>query len=158
MKTFQFPKWEELPTIDLYMDQVITYLEQQLSSIYFYDEKFITKPMINNYVKTSIVDPPTKKHYSRKHIAYFLVVTILKRCYSMSQIAELIEIHTNMKDSTVEQAYNLFIQRFESILNNLFQNEEKSSFTTTIPQQILMDHVLQCICYKIHTEYILSKQ
>ncbi len=158
MNTFQFPKWEELPTIDLYMDQVITYIEQQLSSIYFNDEKFITKPMINNYVKTNIVEPPTKKHYNRKHLAYFIVVTILKHCYSMSQIAELIKIHTNMKDSTVEQAYNLFIQRFESTLNDLFQNGENSTFTASVPQQLLMDHVVQCICYKIHTEYMLSKQ
>ena len=157
MNTFTFPKWDELPSLDLYMDQVITYLEQQLSCIYFNNEKFITKPMIINYVKTGIVEAPIKKHYSKKHIAYFLVVTILKRCYSMVQISELIEIQTKMETSSVEQAYDLFIQRFETLLNELFQNEENSHFMTTIPQQILLDHVLQCICYKIHTEYALSK-
>ena len=109
MNRFQFPRWNELPSLDLYMDQVITYLQSNLESTYFSDEKFITKAMINNYVKTSIVAPPIKKHYTKQHIAYFMVVTIVKRCYSMSQISQLIEIHTHMKYSSVEQAYDLFI-------------------------------------------------
>ncbi len=52
MKNYTFPKWTELPEIDLYMDQVITYINEKLKDTYFYDEKFITKAMINNYVKT----------------------------------------------------------------------------------------------------------
>ena len=55
MKNYTFPKWTELPEIDLYMDQVITYINEKLKDTYFYDEKFITKAMINNYVKTGIV-------------------------------------------------------------------------------------------------------
>ena len=86
MKNYTFPKWTELPEIDLYMDQVITYINEKLKDTYFYDEKFITKAMINNYVKTGIVHPPVKKHYTKSHLAYFLVLTILKRCYSMQQI------------------------------------------------------------------------
>ena len=57
MKNYTFPKWTELPEIDLYMDQVITYINEKLKDTYFYDEKFITKAMINNYVKTGIVHP-----------------------------------------------------------------------------------------------------
>ena len=109
MNRFQFPRWNELPSLDLYMDQVITYLQSNLESTYFSDEKFITKAMINNYVKTSIVAPPIKKHYTKQHIAYFMVVTILKRCYSMSQISQLIEIHTHMKYSSVEQKIHSMI-------------------------------------------------
>ncbi len=158
MNKFTFPRWDELPSLELYMDQVIIYLTEQLSCLYFNDEKFITKSMVNNYVKTSIVKPPIKKHYRKSHIAYFIVVTILKRCYSMAQISELIEIHTHMKDSSVEQAYDLFISWFESSLNTVFELEGSDlSFKTKNPQQELMEHVIQCVSYKIHTEYVMKK-
>lgn len=103
MKNYTFPRWNDLPEIELYMDQVITYMNDKLKDTYFYDEKFITKSMINNYVKTGIVHPPVKKHYTKSHLAYFLVLTILKRCYSMQQITSLLHIYTNMKDSAVRQ-------------------------------------------------------
>ena len=125
MNRFQFPRWNELPSLDLYMDQVITYLQSNLESTYFSDEKFITKAMINNYVKTSIVAPPVKKHYTKQHIAYFMVVTILKRCYSMSQISQLIEIHTHMKYSSVEQSFNVLYIKY---IQNMFYQKNKDSY------------------------------
>lgn len=158
MKTFQFPRWNQLPEIDLYMDQVITYIQEKLKDTYFFDEKFITNSMVNNYVKTGIVNPPIKKHYTKMHIAYFLVVTILKRCYSMQQVAELISIQTRVRDSSVEQAYDLFITRFEKSLNSVFEtNLNQEEFHSTNHEQELMDNVIQCIIYKIHTEYVLKK-
>lgn len=158
MKTFQFPRWNQLPEIDLYMDQVITYIQEKLKDTYFFDEKFITNSMVNNYVKTGIVNPPIKKHYTKMHIAYFLVVTILKRCYSMQQVAELISIQTRVKNSSVEQAYDLFITRFEKSLNSVFEtNLNQEEFHSTNHEQELMDNVIQCIIYKIHTEYVLKK-
>ena len=158
MKKFIFPKWNQLPEIDLYMDQVITYIQEKLKCTYFFDEKFITNSMVNNYVKTGIVKPPLKKHYTRSHVAYFLIITILKRCYSMQQVETLIHIQTHMKDSYIEQAYNLFITRFEDSLNTVFEtNLNQELLLTTNPQQDLMDNVIQCIVYKIHTEYALKK-
>ena len=147
MKNYTFPKWTDLPEIDLYMDQVITYINEKLKDTYFYGEKFITKAMINNYVKTGIVHPPVKKHYTKSHLAYFLVLTILKRCYSMQQITSLLHIYTNMKDS-----------RFEDSLNDVFKNNRNTIlFENANPEQELMDNVIQCIIYKMHTEYTLKK-
>ena len=158
MKNYTFPRWTDLPEIDLYMDQVITYINEKLKDTYFYDEKFITKAMINNYVKTGIVHPPVKKHYTKSHLAYFLVLTILKRCYSMQQITSLLHIYTNMKDSTIEQAYDLFISRFEDSLNDVFKNNRNTIvFENANHEQELMDNVIQCIIYKMHTEYTLKK-
>ncbi len=156
MKKFEFTKWDGLPPIDLYMDQVITYLNDQLSCIFFHDEKFITNSMINNYVKTGIVKPPVKKHYTKQHIAYFIVVTILKKCYSMSEISQLIQIQTNMENSTIEQAYDLFISCFEDSLNDVFNIEKQSTFQSKNEQQELMHHVVQCIINKIYSEYSLK--
>lgn len=157
MKNFKFPKWNDLPDIDLYMDQVITYINDKLEKTYFFNEKYITRSMINNYVKTGVVHPPIKKHYSKSHLAYFLIITILKRCYSMQQIESLLHIYTAMKDSSIEKAYDLFISRFEHSLNMVFEyNINTYPIDTKNTQQELMDNVIQCIAYKIHTEYALK--
>ena len=158
MKNYTFPKWTELPEIDLYMDQVITYINEKLKDTYFYDEKFITKAMINNYVKAGLVRRPEKKHYTRTHLAYFIVVTILKRCYSMSQIDCMIQIQTHMDNSSIHSAYDVFIQRFEDSLNAVFEEDgEEPPFEITRDEQILMDNVIQCIIHKIRSEYLLSR-
>ena len=81
------PRWNELPEIDLYLDQVVNYLEKYLSQYSTNKEdKIITKTMINNYVKQGIMPAPEKKKYSRSHIAYLMVIFILKHVYSISDI------------------------------------------------------------------------
>ena len=62
-------KPEDIPNIELYMDQVTTFMEEQLASTKRYDEdKILTKTMINNYAKNKLLPPPEKKRYSREHI------------------------------------------------------------------------------------------
>ncbi len=155
---FKFPRWDELPEMDLYMDQVITYLYEHLKQTYYNDEKFITNAMINNYVKTEMVPRPLKKHYTRYHIAYFMIVTISKRAYSLNQISELIYMQTSMKHSDVVRAYNLFMDRFEESLNACFEKQPLPVFPHDNFQQNMMNEVIQCLVTKIHTEYILSQK
>ena len=64
------PRWNELPEIDLYLDQVVNYLEKYLGILSSNDDdKIITKTMINNYVKQGIMPAPEKKKYGKTHIA-----------------------------------------------------------------------------------------
>ena len=70
-----FPRWDDLPDIELYMDQVVSILEKNLS-VFSNGEKLITPSMINNYVKQKIVKPPVKKRYDKMHLAYLFVVCI----------------------------------------------------------------------------------
>lgn len=154
----KFPRWDELPEMDLYMDQVITYLYEHLKQTYYNEEKFITNAMINNYVKTEMVPRPLKKHYTRYHIAYFMIVTITKRAYSLNQISELIYMQTSMQHSDVVRAYNLFMDRFEESLNACFEKRPLPAFPHDNFQQNVMNEVIQCLVTKIHTEYILSQK
>lgn len=157
MKKYSFPRWNELPEIDLYMDQILTYLTDHLSCISFSEEKIVTSSMINNYVKAGLVNPPVKKHYSRTHIAYFMAVMIMKKCYSLKEIDALITIQTHMDHSEIEEAYDLFIDRFESSLNHVFQSDyDQPAFHAERKEQVLMDHVIQSIIHKIYSEYALS--
>ena len=75
-KSYSLPLWSEFPDIELYMDQVISLLTKYLEIYYraIGTEKFITPSMINNYVKLKIIPSPEKKKYSRKHLAYLIIV------------------------------------------------------------------------------------
>lgn len=65
LNQYHCPKWDDLPDFDLYMDQVLFYINTHLQDLYFDlspDDKIITSNMVNNYVKNSIVKPPIRKH------------------------------------------------------------------------------------------------
>lgn len=61
-KDFNMPRWDDLPEIDLYMDQVISVTDKLLSSLSVEDTPILTPSMINNYVKNRIIPPPVKKN------------------------------------------------------------------------------------------------
>lgn len=146
------PLWQELPNVDLYMDQVITYLNRELAPLYFHNEKFITSSMINNYVKIGIVKRPIKKHYTKEHLAYFIAVTILKKCFSMQEIIQMINIQMNAENNDIEKTYELFIKRFTEYLNAIMEKEELPTYENLNEEQLLIDKVLKSIAYKIHIE------
>lgn len=69
----------DIPNIDLYMDQVTTFMDEQLDSTKRYKEdKILTKTMINNYTKNNLLPPPVKKKYSRSICCFSFLSTILK--------------------------------------------------------------------------------
>lgn len=60
--SFHLPRWEELPELDLYMDQVITLVDHYLSPVIHSDKHtLLTASMVNNYVKNGMIPPPKKK-------------------------------------------------------------------------------------------------
>lgn len=109
-KEYSLPKWNELPDIDLYMDQVITIISKYLGIYYetIGEEKIITPSMINNYVKLGTVPAPVKKKYSKVHLAYLLIICTLKQTLDMATIQRLIPI--NIDEATVEKIYNYFVK------------------------------------------------
>ncbi len=104
LEEYHMPSWSELPDIDLYMDQVITYLERQLSISKPNDEKLITPSMINNYVKNEIIPRPIQKKYTREHMAHLISVLNLKNIVSLMEIAKLISHETF--DRPIDDLYN----------------------------------------------------
>jgi hypothetical protein len=80
MKAYQPPTWDALPDLGLYMDQVVTFLERQLSPLHpaGVKDKIITPAMINNYVKMQVIPRPVNKKYERGHLAALLMLCLLK--------------------------------------------------------------------------------
>ena len=114
---YHFPRWEELPDIELYMDQVVNILEKNLS-IFSGDEKLITSSMINNYVKQKNVKPPVKKRYDKGYIAYLFVVCILKRIMPIAQICKGIEF------MMLSYSVPIFCTELENSLKELFAGKK----------------------------------
>ncbi len=89
---YRLPRWNELPEIAFYMDQIITFTEKRLAYILGDGGgKLITPSMINNYVKLKIIPPPVRKRYSKEHIAFLMIICSLKSVMSIPSIKELIE-------------------------------------------------------------------
>lgn len=83
---------EDIPNIDLYMDQVLTFLEQELGNVTeATEDKAMTKTMINNYTKNQILPSPEKKKYSRDHMLNLIFIYYLKNFLSMKDIKSILD-------------------------------------------------------------------
>ncbi len=81
----------EIPNIDLYMDQVTTFMEEQLKRTKRYEEdKILTKTMINNYAKNNLLPPPVKKKYSKEHVLVMIFIYYFKNILSIKDIESVL--------------------------------------------------------------------
>ena len=84
-------KPEEFPNIDLYMDQVTTFISSNLSNSKLHpDDKILTKTMINNYAKDNLLPAPIKKKYSKDHMIVLLFIYYLKNILSINDIQNIL--------------------------------------------------------------------
>lgn len=83
---------EDIPNIDLYMDQVTTFMEQHMRATTRNPEedKILTKTMINNYAKNDLLPPPVKKKYSKEHVLVLIFIYYFKGILSIGDIQELL--------------------------------------------------------------------
>ena len=114
-----YVKSEDIPDIQLYMDQVTTFMDSHLASTRRYpSDKILTKTMINNYAKNHLLPPPEKKKYSREHMLLMLFIYYFKSFLSITDIQTLMEPLTG-KYFQKEDGYNL-----ESIYNEVMELEK----------------------------------
>ena len=82
----------EIPNIDLYMDQVTSFMNDHLqNSRRFEDDKILTKTMINNYAKNKLLPPPIKKRYSKEHLFVLVFIYYMKGFFSLSDIQTILK-------------------------------------------------------------------
>lgn len=112
---FKLPRWNTLPEIELYMDQIIMLIEKHLSGLLWCKKNLLTPAMVNNYVKLGLIPKPIKKKYNRKHLSHLIVITLLKELFAIGEIKVAIEIQTD-REGTGEAAYNLFCMEIEQAL------------------------------------------
>lgn len=84
-------KPEDIPNINLYMDQVTTFMDSQLASAKRYPEdKVLTKTMINNYAKNNLLPPPVKKKYTKEHVLTLIFIYYFKNILSISDLQRIL--------------------------------------------------------------------
>ncbi|MBQ8816873.1 MAG: DUF1836 domain-containing protein [Lachnospiraceae bacterium] len=89
---FEHLKAEDIPNMDLYMDQVTTLMENSLkaASRHGDEDKILTKTMINNYAKNNLLPAPVKKKYSKEHILVLVFIYYYKGILSIGDIQKLL--------------------------------------------------------------------
>ena len=136
LMNYRCPRWNELPEIDLYIDQVVYILQNSLSVFCKDNAPIITASMINNYVKQDVLIPPVKKKYNRTHLAYLFVICTFKRIMSISEIGDSINIMR--KIVSVEDGYNMFCEELEKAIRTAFCPETRTEpfFLESEPREI----------------------
>ena len=85
----------DIPHIDLYMDQVTTFMESRLGAMKRYeDDKILTKTMINNYAKNNLLPSPVKKKYTQEHIILLIFIYYFKNLLNFNDIETLLSYIT----------------------------------------------------------------
>ncbi len=108
LREHRLPKWNEIPELDYYMDQVLALVDRYLGDYPGYDKKGLTASMVNNYVKMGVLNPPQKKRYSRTHLAQLLMICILKTSLPIAAVKNLLDGIGNDRESF----YNRFTELF----------------------------------------------
>lgn len=101
---------QDIPRIDLYMEQVTTFFEEEMGDVRRgEEEKILTKTMINNYTKSGILEPPRRKKYSRDHIIALVYIFLLKPVLAIQDIRDLFDLLPKPRDGERSAAlYTVF--------------------------------------------------
>lgn len=90
MEYDKLPSWKDLPDLELYLDQVLLYVNQVTQLSQATDHKLLTASMINNYVKHGYIDKPIKKKYQKKQVARLIAISILKNVFPIQDISQVL--------------------------------------------------------------------
>ena len=115
--------------------------------------------MINNYVKSSIVKPPVKKRYTNYHLAFLYVVMVLKQCFMLQDMSDMIGIYYSMDHTLHTEAhFNKFAEIFEQMLHQQMTTGKIEDIQFDPPnwQTDLMINVLKTVCCRLCSMSILA--
>ena len=157
-REFKANEWDTLPDIDLYMDQVIGYLNRQLRvQGKDNEEQIITPSMINNYVKSGQVTHPDRKKYVREHLAQLYMLCSMKQILTIPDASELIRRLSGDGHGTKE-VYDAFVldQRAinEGIANVIEQTDAVNSEYDLL--RVAVGLVLNATAERIAAERIIA--
>lgn len=137
---------EDIPNIDLYMDQVTTFMDKCLAPYKRYDDdKVLTKTMINNYTKAKIFPAPVKKKYSRTHLMLLIMIYHLKSILSIKDIgilfqSALTEQNKAKQEKMIETIYAGFVSLQKEAKKNLADSADGKPDESFYGKQIILQY------------------
>ncbi len=162
LKELKLPRYKDLPDFGIYSEQLVEIVNKALEAMFDKDNK-LTKSMVNNYVKHKIMPSPIKKRYFRNHIVYCIVITVFKNNLSIAEIDGGI-LH-ELKKSSIEESYNYFCDKIESVLRLIIdilnkQDDPDTKMTATIDVDLDKRNGLTLaivsVCTKVITQKLLE--
>ena len=166
IESYHLPTWNELPSLELYMDQVIILLSQYLGFIPLgdNDEKLITASIINNYVRMKVVPPPVKKKYSRIHIAYLIMICVLKQSLNIAEVQKIIPC--DLSEEEVAAVYTDFADKHSYVAGDFVKLIRTSAADILDPtntdsntvDRFVIETALTANYFKILTQKIIRLQ
>ena len=164
MAAYQLPTWEELPDLELYMDQVVALVGRYLALLAKdqAEEPVLTPSAVNNYVRMKIMPAPVKKRYSRIHLAYLIAICFLKQSMPMVSIQKVFPM--GLEDGQVQSLYTSIAQIFcqttskfsqiaLTLSGNILQTRPASAFTEN---ELILSCAVSATLYKLLTEQLLT--
>lgn len=144
----RLPRWDELPDLELYMDQVLSLMERYLGSYPGFDRKGLTAAMVNNYVKLGVMPPPTKKKYTRLHLAHLIMICALKAILPIDSIKNLIARSSETQEDS--EIYNSFCDEFETSTKNAAEAASSDLELTGIYRSALRAQAEQAMALELY--------
>lgn len=166
MQSFHLPTWEELPDLELYMDQVVSlvirYVNLQPHSAP--KDSILTASAVNNYVRLKLIPPPVKKRYSRIHLAYLIVICCLKGSMSLSSIQQMFP--ATLPEEEIRQIYTNFVHRYRTAYLRCVEQLEQLSGPVLDPgdqetsqvESLVLTTAVAATLYKLVTDKLLALQ
>lgn len=160
-------KPEDIPNIDLYMDQVTTFMDSQLATSKRHEsDKILTKTMINNYAKNDLLPPPEKKKYSKEHVLTLIFIYYFKNILSISDIQSILNPITDKyfgKESSgislediYKEVFGLEHQETQNIIKDLAKkfNTSMKTFEDMDDADAELLHTFSFICMLSYDVYL----
>ena len=140
VRKFRLPRFEEIPDVGLYLEQVTKYIGDYLAPL---ENVNITSSMISNYVKRGLVSNPVKKQYNREQIAYLLYIAVAKNALSLDNIGILFKMQRRTYE--IKAAYDYFCTELEDFIFYVFglrDSVEPADSDTSDEKMILRNTII----------------
>lgn len=160
LKTFDMIDIDRMPDLALYMDQVITFITQQLEEFAVEGDKTITPSMINNYTKNGVLPRPVNKKYNKEHLSSILMLSVFKQIIPINDAKALIHkddteaIFARYEDFAAIQKTQVRdrAESLEKALREIETDEDKEALLKLSVQMIVEANILSIYAKKIlHT-------
>ena len=153
IKEFSFPRYNDIPNVGLYLEQVVKYISEYLEPLGSFS---LTASMVSNYVKKDLIGNPVKKQYDREQIARLFFVAVAKNVLSIEDIRLLFE----MQHETYEpkRAYDYFCSEFENVLQFVFGLKENLDTvgTDSNDTKTMLRNTIIAVAYKVYLDKYLA--
>jgi hypothetical protein len=142
-------KWEDIPDIDLYMDQVLVYMQRQ--HIGLESGENLTSAMVNNYIKKGLLPRAKGKRYDRTHVAFLTAICLIKQVLSVDLTGEMLKNQLENKD--IKEFYKNYCSSVDSaysdVAEKIDENMSKEKMSEMILQLAASSYAQKVACERL---------